>query len=157
MAARKESKGSIRVFVYGTLKRGHHNHGLLERGQFLGYDTISGAVSMVSLGGFPGVVQSVDAIKGLSIVYGEVYAVDAHTLGALDLLEGYAGKVGRNFYDRRKLRTDELDLNCWVYTLPVRYLERNEAVPAGCWCPTVQEKNYWNSRGVDLAKLAAEA
>lgn len=49
------AKGKIRVFVYGTLKEGHSNHGLLYSAgaEFVGYDSITGPFRMTDMVGFP--------------------------------------------------------------------------------------------------------
>ena len=68
------------VFVYGSLKRGFHNHYLLKGSKFIGEDSTRG--KMLSLGAFPGV------IKGDGPVHGELFIVDDETLQKLDALEG---------------------------------------------------------------------
>lgn len=89
-----EEQTSSVVFVYGTLKRGHGNHRLLEAGgaRLLGTDSIKGW-SMHDLGAFPAVAE------GWDTVHGEVFEVDAETLARLDRLEGipsfYQRTVGR--------------------------------------------------------------
>lgn len=73
------------VFVYGSLKRGLHNHSLLERhgAKYVGNDVVSGR--LVNLGAFPGLVP----FQGNWIVRGEVYIIDNKALSALDYLEGH--------------------------------------------------------------------
>lgn len=141
---KKQRKGKVRVFVYGTLKRGHYNNGILSRGgaEFIGYDTITGPLSMVDLGTFPGVVRD-EAIEGANTVFGEVYALpdtkgrDNTCLEACDWLEGHP-----NFYLREKFRTDHMDTNVWMYTLPARYLN-NDSIPEGIWSPSSDEELAW--------------
>lgn len=72
------------VFVYGTLKQGFGNHGILNRAKFVGIGTtVSGAFKMLD-GGFPMVLTD-----GLFKVTGELYEVpDETTLKNLDRLEG---------------------------------------------------------------------
>ena len=133
-------KGKVRVFVYGSLKRGHHNNGLLTRhgAEFLGIDSITGPYSMLSFGGFPGIVMD-DRIEGAVTIYGEVYAVDNNALAALDWLEGYP-----RFYDRDKVRTDVLDRSVWVYHIPYdEHTGTLEPVPEGVWHPTEVEIADW--------------
>ena len=46
---------SYRVAVYGTLKKGGHNHRLLNESKYLGKDTTEAKYNFYSLGGFPAV------------------------------------------------------------------------------------------------------
>lgn len=72
------------IFVYGTLKRGHSNHRLLEGAEFIGVDQAPGVV----YGGnrFVPVAQPCEEERW---IIGEVYRVDAETLKRLDRLEGH--------------------------------------------------------------------
>ena len=72
----------MNVFVYGTLKKGHGNHRLLENSRFIGEDSITG-FDMYSTGGFPAV------IPGDGVVFGELYEVTPEELESLHRLEGY--------------------------------------------------------------------
>lgn len=119
-----------RVVVYGSLKRGFGNHRLLDAPstRFLGRDVITGPYVMVSLGGFPGVVEVEDKTVSNDIL-GEVYEVDVDTLHSLDLLEGHP-----EFYTRRKVRGTHVDGKLWLYFLPTSYLD-NPRVESGCWRP----------------------
>jgi gamma-glutamylcyclotransferase (GGCT)/AIG2-like uncharacterized protein YtfP len=76
--------GDQLVFVYGTLRAGERNHRLLgkatlvaRQGRIIGELTDTGY-------GYPAA-----HLTGCGFIYGEVYAVDAETLAALDQLEGY--------------------------------------------------------------------
>lgn len=74
----------MRVFVYGTLKKGQSNNYLLEGAEFLGEYRTPPKYSLYSLGQYPAM-----SVKDLGVaVLGEVYQVDTKTLGLLDLLEG---------------------------------------------------------------------
>ena len=139
-------KGKVRLFVYGTLKRGHHNNGLLQRAdaRFMGFDTITGPFRLVSLGGFPGIIYD-DRIEGANTVYGEVYHFNPDKLESFDWLEGYP-----RFYDRTKWRTDFMDKKCWFYHLPYSLYKDHPQVDTGCWTPTAAEENVWQSRGILL-------
>lgn len=68
------------LFTYGTLRRGHGNHRLLEDSEFVGKATIN-----AKRRGPIHVVQT----DGDEIVHGEVYRVDDKTLRRIDHLEGY--------------------------------------------------------------------
>jgi gamma-glutamylcyclotransferase (GGCT)/AIG2-like uncharacterized protein YtfP len=79
-----------RVFVYGTLKRGHPNNPLLAGSKFLGEGVTVQTYKMVATS-FPAIMPDPCGKP----VAGEVYAVDDATLARLDQLE----REGRS-YDR---------------------------------------------------------
>ena len=81
----------MKIFVYGTLKKGFGNHYLLEESRFLGKASLTGNYRMISLDAFPMVVESQEEYT----IYGELYEIDKQTLVSLDMLEGYP-----HFYDR---------------------------------------------------------
>ena len=76
----------MKVAVYGTLKKGRGNHGLLSTSQFLGDGLIHGYDMYSVHGGFPCIVPSK---SGEGICKVEVYEVNEETLARLDMLEGY--------------------------------------------------------------------
>lgn len=86
-----------RVFVYGSLMKGFHNHRLLEKNEaeFIDPATTTKEYALVSFGGFPGLVYGDKAIAG------EVYDVNEKTLEELDHLEG----VEQNRYARIRIQT----------------------------------------------------
>lgn len=112
------------VFVYGSLRRGQGNHGLLHRAHFVRETHLRGAFEMVSLGSFPGVFRQPEADRRLA---GELYAVDEHTLALLDRLEGHP-----RFYERQPV-----ELACrqvaWVYILPAESVADRPVVEGGDW------------------------
>lgn len=127
----------ILVFVYGTLKRGRGNHRLLARSPRLGREVIAGPYFFAHLGGFPGVVKLPQGQGTTRLIGGEVYEVDAETLGHLDGLEGHP-----NFYCRELVRTRFGD--AWVYLLPPtsRYLQMQE-VTTPFWLQNDEESQWF--------------
>lgn len=86
------------VFVYGTLKKGFHNHGLLEESEYEGPGKVPGHLYVV---GLPYYKKADDGV-----VYGELYRVDDNTLARLDRLEGYnEHNPERSFYNRIEVDT----------------------------------------------------
>jgi gamma-glutamylcyclotransferase (GGCT)/AIG2-like uncharacterized protein YtfP len=87
-----------RVFVYGTLQRGHRNHALLETSKFIGEAATLRTYWMITTGVFPVALDEVPADFGLQplAIAGEIYHVDDATLEQLDRLE----RKGRA-YDRK--------------------------------------------------------
>lgn len=101
-----------KVFVYGTLKRGHGNHVLLEQSKFLGAGVTTEKYVMYKSG-----VPFVSKQLKLTTIFGELYSVDELTLNNLDMLEGHP-----NWYKREKISisyiSDEGKTNtteAWLY------------------------------------------
>lgn len=112
--------GAHLVFVYGSLKNGFHNHGILERGKsdFLGtFKTLSNTYKMLHLGGFPGVVFNHSRMAEDKQLYGQVegelYHIDNACMANLDHLEGHP-----NFYERFQVKLEGFEHNAWMYLLP---------------------------------------
>jgi gamma-glutamylaminecyclotransferase len=122
--------GAIRVFVYGSLKSGFGNHGVLKGATFVEDAQLDGGYKMVSLGGFPGVIQVDDQE---AVISGEVYEVDGSGLAALDMLEGNG-----SFYTRVKVKTNR-GLRVWCYFLPESEYGEEMEVHDGIWLES------WNS------------
>ena len=76
---------SILVFVYGSLKRGKHNHRLLKGQRFVCETRTQPAYRLLNLGSYPGMIE---APSGGRSIHGEVWAVDAACKRDLDWLEG---------------------------------------------------------------------
>ncbi len=101
----------LRLFVYGTLKKGFHNHHFLKNAKFIDTGIIQG--NLLHLGGFPGLIVSK---SDKDYVQGELYEIAEETLPALDRLEGHPdffrrleGIVYLDGDDRREKHT------CLVY------------------------------------------
>ena len=73
------------IFVYGTLKRGHSNHGYLRGQTFIDLATTEPRYRLYDLGGYPGMILNTS--HGTSI-HGEVWEIDDACLKQLDELEG---------------------------------------------------------------------
>ena len=104
----------MKVFVYGTLKKGGANHTWIYDALFLGKAVVSG-YQMHDLGSFPGVTRS----QG-GLVHGELYEVE--TLQDLDLLEGYPRLYNREI--------------TWAYT-------RHREQVNGHWVTTMRRHEAW--------------
>lgn len=94
------SHGAHRVFVYGTLKRGLHNHVLLERARasFVGSarTTRTSFAMLLADAGYPYVVKTTTNARAID---GEVYVVDDDTLERLDALE----EIATGMYSRESV------------------------------------------------------
>ena len=113
------------MFVYGTLMRGQINHELLAGAEFVGE-----GVTCRAFGFYAGPDRGADAHELPQIPYayeqpasgeaavqvqGEVWAVDAATLAALDQLEGHP-----DWYQRKSVRVliSEKDIETFMYIIP---------------------------------------
>ncbi|MBE7449222.1 MAG: gamma-glutamylcyclotransferase [Kofleriaceae bacterium] len=111
-----------RVFVYGSLLRGLHNHRLLDGGSFIALDRTRPAFTLVDLGSFPAM-----SLGGVTAVAGEIWEVDAASLERLDALEGHPRWYQRTpivLASRRRAET---------YLLPQGRASGKPTVPTGDW------------------------
>lgn len=101
------------IFVYGSLKRGFHNHSLIEHSTFLGRATTSQPCVLLPGPGFPYLVKQWKTAPQL-LVEGELYEVDDETFAAVDLLEGNG-----SFYQRQSclIASNKGFCQSWVYFL----------------------------------------
>ncbi|HSI65048.1 MAG TPA: gamma-glutamylcyclotransferase family protein [Candidatus Saccharimonadia bacterium] len=74
----------MRIFVYGTLKRGLSNHGWMAGQQFIAEAHTEPVYRMVNFGGYPGMYPVEQ--DGVSI-QGEIWEVDEAGRAKLDVLE----------------------------------------------------------------------
>lgn len=130
-----EGKRDIDIFVYGTLKRGYHNHRLLKEAQFLGEAWLENyGVFDVYNGGFPG-IKLCEGKK----VYGQVYRINEEELKRVDRLEGYRGKgIVGNMYEREEVEV-KLSIEgggyipCDVSVYVWNSKRENEYIESGIW------------------------
>jgi gamma-glutamylcyclotransferase (GGCT)/AIG2-like uncharacterized protein YtfP len=129
----------MKLFVYGTLMSGFHNHRLLKDATFIEKGITSGY--MISLGGFPAVytVDNVDP-GDMNCIHGELYEIDEKILAHCDRLEGYRGPGDQyNFYDRvtTSVYTHSLSMknegpvDAFMYEF--RGDTNREEIESGCW------------------------
>jgi len=112
----------VRVFVYGSLKKGFGNHPYhLSKANMIGEAETLPQYSLFSLGSFPGVIKG-----GVTSVQGELYEVDREELRSLDQLEGHPG-----FYQREVIDTSEGE--AWIYLLPEDKYKGYEVIESGIW------------------------
>lgn len=78
----------MRIFVYGTLKRGLSNHGWMAGQQFIAEARTAPEYRMVDCGGYPGMFPV--KLGGVSIL-GEIWEVDEAGRQKLDVLEDVEG------------------------------------------------------------------
>ncbi len=110
--------------VYGSLRAGLGNHRVLGDSPRQEDGIIKDQFRMVSLGGFPGLLEDGQATD----VVVEVYEVETSaTARRLDALEGYP-----SFYNRRKVELVDGRV-CWVYFLEGTRYNELPKVNSGDW------------------------
>lgn len=102
-----EDDCNVNVFVYGTLKRGEANYGVMESadGEFIAEAKLPGYY-MVNTPWYPFAAKS-DSDD--DYIEGELYKVPAEKLHILDTLEGYP-----QLYDRDTVDVQDLDVFIYV-------------------------------------------
>tara|TARA_R110001606_G_scaffold392142_1_gene560817 strand:+ start:1777 stop:2148 length:372 start_codon:yes stop_codon:yes gene_type:complete len=119
--------GTVLVAVYGTLKKGFGNHGLMAQAQFLGCDTLT-QICLYDIGPYPG--ARLEASAGIEV---EVYAISQAHLAELDVLEEYDfAAPARSLYIRALLPT-RYGL-AWVY-LYQGQVSGKPCLRSGTWQP----------------------
>ena len=117
------------VAVYGSLKRGHFNHDLLEDAEYLGEDFLFD-YTLYDLGAFPAIKKGES--DGVIV---EIYRVTTQQLHRLDQLEGFnAEEPHKSFYLRVEVESSYGDV--WVYEFN-REVEPHKVIVSGNWCPQV--------------------
>lgn len=116
--------------VYGTLKRGHGNHRVINGAEYVGTTNIDG-FKMYSMGGFPAINPSHDrpseagSSSRPSAIVAEVFKVDDKIMQNADWLEGYP-----DFYNRKLVDTEFG--KAWIYFIE-RELSSLPVVEDGNW------------------------
>jgi gamma-glutamylaminecyclotransferase len=109
----------MKVFVYGSLKKGFYNHGLLSESTFIDNAMTLPKYTMYDLGGYPAIVE-----MGDTPIFGEVYEVN--DIVRLDRLEGHP-----KWYRREQIPTHLGDV--WVYIMRAPLPVKANRCPDGIW------------------------
>ncbi|WP_254842752.1 gamma-glutamylcyclotransferase [Bacillus sp. MRMR6] len=119
----------IKVFVYGTLRKGEVNHHLLRQAACM-------AEQAWALGTLYDTGYGYPAMKGEanSNVYGELYEVAEKELARLDILEDYTEGGKDNLYERiqQTVYTDHGPLQAYLYVTNKEDLLKKK-IPNGDW------------------------
>lgn len=104
---------SFNVFVYGTLKGGEANHGVMTSagGEFIATVKLPGYY-MVNTPWYPFAAKS-DNEK--DYIEGELYKVPAEKLHVLDTLEGYPQLYDRDVVEFNSIATGKDTLEAFIY------------------------------------------
>jgi gamma-glutamylaminecyclotransferase len=95
------------LFVYGTLQRGERHHDLLAGLQFIGEANTEPRYRLYDCGSYPCLVEAPSSGVALR---GEVWRVDAPTLGTLDELEEVP-----HVFERRPIALADFPDVVWAY------------------------------------------
>lgn len=104
----------INVCVYGSLKKGFHNHPFLKNAKFLGKFITEPIYTMYNLGGYPTVTEG-----GTTAIHCEVYEVTTEEeIRRLNFLEGFTGIKNhpKNMYERQTIETSYGDAEMYYFT-----------------------------------------
>ena len=128
-------EGPTVIAVYGTLRRGQRNHGLLSGARYIGTGFVNGILRDVPRTPYraypyPALVASSD---GRVVV--EVYELrDEAMLAAIDALERFDPSEGRLPYARRVLAViDGPASHAWAYLYQGPLEELGVRIPDGDW------------------------
>jgi gamma-glutamylaminecyclotransferase len=131
----------FKIAVYGTLKKGFHNHDLLKNSKFLGVG-ISKRRFLLGHYAYPAIVVGE---RGTPIEV-EIYSVTAEILVRIDVLEGYP-----DFYKRslEKFQLNNEEVETFIYHLSKKqkkffWIEPNSDIPYRWtktgWFPILRSK-----------------
>lgn len=112
----------IRVFVYGSLKRGHVHHDEMFGADFEGVGTTRPGYALFRFGDYPAMVA-----VGVGAVVGELYAVDRDHLARLDEFEDCP-----RLYQRRAVELSDGSL-AEAYTVTGDRVRAHEVIEGGWW------------------------
>lgn len=128
------------VFVYGSLKKGLHNHSVLGNSTLKGKGDTLEKFTMVSLGSFPGIHKDIKT----SVIVGEVYEVTDDVARDLDMLEGYP-----SFYDREDTVINLFNGECVtaiMYYLADPKVNKGTPIPSGIWAEEEYASSFFSNR-----------
>src|SRR5262245_14779388 len=114
----------IRLFVYGTLKRGGAGAAHLVGAIFEGPATTATGFALYDLGEYPALVASLDGV-----VEGELYQVTLEQLAELDSYEGYPDLFHRELVPLADGSQAE------AYLMPARAVAGRSRIAGGAWPP----------------------
>lgn len=119
----KGGGGSTILFVYGTLKRGQRNHGLMREARYLGEAVTAPLYTLLDLGSFPGMIPG-----GSTAVHGELYEVGPKLLALLDRHEGVP-----RLYNRIGIQLENRDSVDGYVLIDSDRIERGFPLLSGAW------------------------
>jgi gamma-glutamylcyclotransferase (GGCT)/AIG2-like uncharacterized protein YtfP len=139
----RQEDGSVLMAVYGTLREGFGNwrHYLdNEHCQLLGVMKTEPIFTMISLGGFPGILEN-----GKTAMTVEIFRVNSTEVErGLDRLEGYP-----SFYNKTTIETPWGIANMYILNAGDRYNDGRSIVESGDWKEYCQERYKSHNQKVE--------
>lgn len=127
------------VFVYGSLRKGCHNHFYLEKSEYIGTFRLNGFRLLKLCSSYPTAIRTNNVNDEITV---EVYEISDETLNTLDRLEGHPNS---NLFYRQEvnlMKPDKLnEYKGWIYyctdeeVLSIRNKE-SKIIPSGDWLST---------------------
>lgn len=136
MEQSKKIKNKVLVFVYGSLKKGFHNHGFIKDAEYISDAKLNG-FKMVSLGSYPAIYQTgndCDSVKG------EVYLIDGFDLERIHYMELSAGYNFNEYI----LEAGKRDYEAIVYYMDEKKCLSRKVVESGEWI--IEEVETWQEK-----------
>ena len=125
----KQQDTPLLVGVYGSLRKGLHNHRLLDKSTLVGTFQTLPEYTMYDLGSYPAIIP-----KGNTSIFIEVYSITETVLENLDELEGYHSFNSlNNHYNRRKIESPYGPMYIYFYNDLLNYIQKNKVVESGDW------------------------
>lgn len=118
----------MKLFVYGSLKKGKGANSFLGESKFIGKGTLEGFV-LYAVCTWPGIRA------GDGVVHGEVYEIDDNQLEYCDRYEGYPNLFGREEVEVSVCSEDgekTTVTTCWVYVYNGN-VDQKKVVDSGIW------------------------
>jgi len=113
------------IFVYGTLRRGEHNHLQLGPAQYVGEAWTAPRYELVDMGHYPALLEA-----GADAVRGELYDVPDSWLSHLDAFEDVP-----TLYERKPVRLNDAHVPGYVaYVMRREVAGSAPRISSGDWC-----------------------
>ena len=129
------------VFVYGTLKQGHANNGLMETSELIEQEAYVKNMSLINARAYPFAID-----KENSFVLGELYRIPKQRMALLDLLESYP-----TMYNRKKLKIYEVRTGYRIGTAWIYFVDDKNSIER--MSKQYALTNYWPNKGNKGEKL----
>lgn len=124
------SEDVLRLFVYGSLRRGFRYHDHLRDALHVGVDRTQPAFTLKSLGAYPALVTD-----GSTSVLGEVFEVSAALLQELDEFEEHPRMYRRTLIELESGRV----AHCYLYVADPERWDELPSVVSGDWGDCVDQ------------------
>ena len=118
MFGNRENSAQYPIFVYGTLRRGEHNHDILKNRMLMLENACATDMALYSLGAYPMMIRANGIVRG-ELIFLQPFLYD-DILRTLDQLEGYRPDSDEYGLYRRELIPIESNhynrtLLAWAY------------------------------------------